>query len=887
MGSHRSEPVGGRSLRLCPSPRALALAVATLLLTLVFVVTPASPPPATSVERLGGSPQLGQPDHAAPIGGVRPHSGTGPFANPAGTQIDESGSLAAVVPTGPYPYYPGYDPANGEVYVPDAASDTVAVIRGTTWVANVTVPGGITGAPYTAAYDAADQEMYVTIDDAGYVTVINGTDPVANISVPGNPIPLAYDPADGDMYVGQGADNQATILNGTTVVGTVKLAGSPSGAAYDAADQSVYFAAGALGVVNGTRLVANVTAGSSDFESGVAYDPATQEIYASNDVMNNVSCVRGTSAVGSFNLTDPGAIAYDSETSALYVGSLSLVGGQYVNSLAVVVGTNVTARVSVNDGNVSPGIHGLAYDPTSATVYAASGPRNLSVISTVLGLDPLNVTPAGDPTGSADVGQERNFSAELWAVGNNTLTPSIVISPAFDWTCGNLSWNATALGPDALNESCRPDAPGTYSVWANVTDGDDEVVSSEVTLSVFADPAATLEPRVDGVPVTDVDASATVDVWVNVAGGSGNFSYVLGWSPVYYGECSSLLSSNDFQCVFPYPGVMDLQGYATDSDGVRNATPVLGLIVVAGLTVGTPSAAPGSVDVGQSVRLSVTTTNGTGLPESFAWSGLAPGNCTSLGSSSPACVFPAAGTYPIQVVARDAGGGVAASPTFDLSVDPALSVGAVSAGRASFDVGQSMSFVVPVIGGLPPYTVAWQGLPLGCAAAPTGPTVACTVTTPGSVSVSASVTDANGERVNASAPWNVTIDAPLEVDAPTTIPLHPVAGATLTIVAIRFGGAPGFTYEWTGLPAGCASTTATVVCEPSAGSYVVGVTVSDANSARVPSEPLDLVIGPSTGASGSGTLSRGTTELLAVGVVAAAAVLVGVAVLLTRRRRTN
>jgi hypothetical protein len=886
MGSTSSKPIGERGGGPPRKRRVGALLLTVVLWTVLFAPVLPSSAPNLAGRGLGpaGEPRVGIP--ADPNLRTVPSTAPRAASHAAVSQIDETGTQVAVVPGGSYPEYLGVDPVTGYVYVPDGGYDTVTVLNGSTDVANVTVTGGVTGTPYTAAYDASDGDMYVTVENAGNVVVINGTVPVANLTVPNDPYAAAYDPSNGYMYIGEEGANQALVLNGTTVVGTVKLSGSPIDIAYDPANGWMYFAdTSAVDAVNGTTLLGNVTSNGSLFESGMVYDPTTKEMFVGNDGGNNITILQNLTINGSFKVATPGSMAYDSATSAVCISSETFNGTQYVPDVVVAVGTTLTADFHVNDDDVAPGIQGMAYDPLSAEVYVASGPQNVSVVSTVLGLDPLYVSPTGQPNDSVDVGQERNFSAVLWAVGNGTLTPSLGIAPSGDWACDPLAWNSSPAGPDTLRDTCTAEAAGDYDVWANVTDGLDERVSVEATITVFPGVTVVVQPRIDGQPVRAADAGATVDFWVNVTGGSGNLSYGIGWSPSDFGECSSLLSDNDFQCVFPLPALLEVQGYATDSNGETNVSSFLSFSVVSDLVVGTPTASPGSADVGQSVRLNVSTTNGTGVDDSFVWTGLPAASCTGTSTSAPVCEFPIVGTYPIQVVVRDTGGGEAASATLDLDVDPVLQLSAVEATRASLDVGQSTSFNASATGGLAPYSFTWFGLPAGCPSAPTGPEVNCTGSVPGPTSVRATVTDENGQTVNASAPVAVAVFAALLVGVPTANPATVDTGSSLTIGASASGGAPELTYVWSGLPPGCAGTGPSIPCRPtSSGTYSVQVTVSDANGASAKSPALALVVGSPGAAPSGGGLSTSTWDALIVGAVIAVAAMALVAVLYRRRR---
>ncbi|MCI4354903.1 MAG: hypothetical protein L3K06_06005, partial [Thermoplasmata archaeon] len=80
-------------------------------------------------------------------------------------------------------------------------------------------------------------------------------------------------------------------------------------------------------------------------------------------------------------------------------------------------------------------------------------------------------------------------------------------------------------------------------------------------------------------------------------------------------------------------------------------------------------------------------------------------------------------------------------------------------------------------------------------------------------------------------------------------PTFPQAGQTLTLTTTVYGNGTGpFSYSWSGLPSGCASSnTPQLSCTPTAsGSFQVGATVWDAQG-DFGSGAATVLIGPDTG----------------------------------------
>ena len=161
------------------------------------------------------------------------------------------GEILATITVGTNPYGVAYDSANGRMYVTNADSDNVSVIRTSdnTVIATITVgtnPSGI-------AYDSANGRMYVTNNvDSGNISVIstatntvidaNGAAAGTAISVGDTPTAIAYDSANGRMYVTNNGGSNVSVIDTTTyaVTGQITVGTQPRGIAYDSANGRMY-----------------------------------------------------------------------------------------------------------------------------------------------------------------------------------------------------------------------------------------------------------------------------------------------------------------------------------------------------------------------------------------------------------------------------------------------------------------------------------------------------------------------------------------------------------------------------------------------------------------------------------------------------------------------
>ena len=133
----------------------------------------------------------------------------------------------------------------------------------------------------------------------------------------------------------------------------------------------------------------------------------------------------------------------------------------------------------------------------------------------------------------------------------------------------------------------------------------------------------------------------------------------------------------------------------------------------------------------------------------------------------------------------------------------------------------------------------------------------------------------------------------LTVKAPVATPTSVQTGLTVQFSISVSGGTAPYTFDWTGLPAGCSSSnTAQLSCTPTAtGTYSVEVTVTDSRGSTLTSLPVTITVtssggGGLLGGSGSGGSLLSSDGWLLVALVIIAAVVVAI-ILLARRRRST
>ncbi len=137
------------------------------------------------------------------------------------------------------------DPANGDVYVENSASDTISVIDGNTSgvIATLTVGSGPLGVP---AFDPTNDRLFVANWFSQSVSVVNTSSNtvIRSVSVGPGPAEAVYDPSTGELYVPDTASGHdaVTVINGTTDanLGEIAVGIQPSQPLVDPANGDLY-----------------------------------------------------------------------------------------------------------------------------------------------------------------------------------------------------------------------------------------------------------------------------------------------------------------------------------------------------------------------------------------------------------------------------------------------------------------------------------------------------------------------------------------------------------------------------------------------------------------------------------------------------------------------
>ena len=247
--------------------------------------------------------------------------------------------VVATVDVGNGPQGVAYDSGKGEVFVTNAADNTVSVISDSsnTVVATLT--------PFTesyyvgVAYDAAKGEVFVASSGTGSVVVISdisNTVVGSRIPVCGKPQAVAYDSGRGEVFVTCVDSSSVWVISDSsnTVVGSpIPVGTNPQGVAYDSDRGEVFvtnFGSNSVSVISDSSntVVATVTLTVNDSPLGVAYDSGKAEVFVANGrnavyVISAPLSICVSTAAGGATACGAASSGALSGFSAVSVGSLS------------------------------------------------------------------------------------------------------------------------------------------------------------------------------------------------------------------------------------------------------------------------------------------------------------------------------------------------------------------------------------------------------------------------------------------------------------------------------------------------------------------------------------------------------------------------------------
>lgn len=255
-----------------------------------------------------------------------------------------------------------------------------------------------------------------------------------------------------------------------------------------------------------------------------------------------------------------------------------------------------------------------------------------------------------------------------------------------------------------------------------------------------------------------------------------------------------------------------------------------------------------TVDVGQQLTFSVVASGGGVTNYSYVWQGLPTGCIPPASGTSPSysCIPSQSGVFNVTAVAEPSNGLAAETSTFLLvTVNPDPTV-QLSLNGTPVTLGHNFTLTASASGGSGKFTYAWYGLPSDCPVSNTS-SLTCdpmASTDVGTWQVYVSAIDSLGYNATSTmlpisigvAPWSVVVTL-----SQSTVDLSEYVD--LGALVQGFSGTP--TFNWSGLPPGCAGTRGALLCLPtSTGTYPITVTASSTYAGTVTSAPTVLTVAP-------------------------------------------
>ncbi|HYA58238.1 MAG TPA: YncE family protein [Thermoplasmata archaeon] len=267
------------------------------------------------------------------------------------------------------PGFPGYDPVNHDVYVPNAKSGNITVLSGTCkHVGSIKLPSG--AYPVYAAFDPQNDRMYVSDYALNQVYEIRGTSVVYTFNQNFNgPMGEVWDPGNSAMLVASYNSNQVIAIQGINYT-SINTGTGPSYLAYDPYFATVLvtnFFTDNVTIINALsfRHVGDTPAGSGPMD--IAFDPVNDYDYVTNEYSGNVTVMwgdgTGVGSIGGFKT--PAGVAFNQANLRMYVA-------EYSSKLGKVA--QVTALKQVGSNNTVSGAQplGLAFDEYNNYMYVTN-----------------------------------------------------------------------------------------------------------------------------------------------------------------------------------------------------------------------------------------------------------------------------------------------------------------------------------------------------------------------------------------------------------------------------------------------------------------------------------------------------------------------------------
>ncbi|MGA2874448.1 MAG: hypothetical protein ABSE82_02805, partial [Nitrososphaerales archaeon] len=538
--------------------------------------------------------------------------------------------------------------------------------------------------------------------------------------------------------------------------------------------------------------------------------PSTVDVSVSSTCTATLSPSVATGTI-TWSATPPSDVNISPTTCALSSGSCSVtVTGALAGSVTITASYGGSTSYLPSSGSTTLTVNSALTVPTTPTLSAAT--IDVNQAETVGGTIPSTGTSPYSWT----------WMVSINAGGYSTATQCAT----------NSGTGASANAAETCSISASTLTAGnTYNFELKVTDTAGAIVTSSAsaTLTVHS---ALIAPVISVSPITiDSGQSSTLSTPTSFSGGTSTYtcqwlakapggSYVnLGSS--FTSGCTTSSQPTVSTGTLSTVGLWSFELQVTDSSGTPvtvTSSPVV-VNVNSVLSAGTITPSIPTIDSGQSITLTANPSGGT-TPYAYQWYSGSSVTCSSdttlLGTAATQSVSPSSSTYYCYKVTDSSAGTPTASVTSStdlLTVNSALTAGAITPSGPTIDSGQSITLTANPSGGTTPYSYQWY----------TGSSATCSLDTTllGTASTQSvsptsntyycyKVTDASTGTPNGASSSTdlVTVDAALLAGAITPSVPTIDSGQSVTLSTNPSGGTGSYSYQWyTGSSTTCSSDT--------------------------------------------------------------------------------
>jgi len=665
--------------------------------------------------------------------------------------------------------------------------------------------GIILGTPTTNS--ASPYTVQVTVTDSSFATATRGYQLAINVPV------TITGPA--TLPVG--------LVGSAYPPTTVTATGGSGGYTFAAAGLPAGLSLSTSGVLTGTPSSAS---GSTPFTVVVTATDSSSNTGSTSYQLTILPALQiagpASLSVGTAGLTYPATLVTATGGSGGYsFTATGLPGGLSLSTNGIITGTPATSSgspftvlVTVTDSssNIAGKSYTLVIIPNGT--LAITGPAALPA-GTLGSLYPTTTMTAAGGTGGY------NFTATGLPLGLA------------------MSAQGAILGAPTINSG------SPYSVQVTVTDSSLATATRNYQLTING-PVTITGPAALPAGIVNAAYAATT---VTAAGGSGGYSFTAAGLPAGLSLSASgvLTGTPATNSGSPFT----VQVTVTDSS-LNTATTIYHLTIYPMLQITGPASLPsGTVGTSYPVTL-VTAVGGTGV-YSFAATGLPSG--LSLSASGVLMGTPTTNNgspFTVQVTVTDSVSNTA-NKSFSLTINASGTL--TITGPVSLPVGMAGAAYLPTTvtaaGGSGGYSFTAIGLPAGLSLSTSGVITGTPATNSGSpFTVQVTVTDSSSNSANKSYQLVINPSGTLVITGPSVLPVGTLHSPYPTTTITAAGGAGGYNFTATGLPAGMAISAQGIVLgtplSDSGSPYNVQVTVTDSNLSTAIRTYQLTIIGPVT-----------------------------------------